>query len=100
MDGCGCGVTDVSFSEATQRAVIILESVPGLTPAHPRDFNSARQIAHLQDGTTLRTWKNLVGVDHVFLADDNDRMIYRGFVGWIHSESLHQAIARIKRELI
>lgn len=77
---------------------MILESVPGLTPAHPRDFNSARSIARLQDGTTLRTWKNLAGVDHV-LADYNDRMIYGGFVGWIHSEGLHQAIARIKREL-
>lgn len=99
-DGCGCeGVTDASFSEATQQAVMILESVPGLTPAHPRDFNSARPIARLQDGTTLRTWKNLAGVDHVFLADYNDRMIYGGFVGWIHREGLHQAIARIKREL-
>jgi hypothetical protein len=99
-EGCGCeGKTDASLLEVTQQAIALLNAVPGITSAHHRDFSSATPIARLRDGTTLRTWKNLVGVDHVFLADYNDRMVYGGFVGWIHSEGLHQAIAQIKREL-
>ena len=99
-EGCGCeGTTDAAVSEVTQRAIAILNAVPGITVAHHRDFSSATPIARLRDGTTVRTWKNLVGVEHVFLANYNDRMIYGGFVGWIHSEGLHQAIAQIKRDL-
>ncbi|MEP0787341.1 hypothetical protein [Coleofasciculus sp. FACHB-129] len=52
----------------------------------------------LRDGTAVRTWKNLAGVDHVFLADANDRMVYGGDVGWIHSQGLNQARARIRRD--
>ncbi len=40
----------------------------------------------------------LAGVDHVFLADRDDRMIYGGYVGWIHSEGLNQALNHIRRE--
>ncbi|MBD2098578.1 hypothetical protein H6F90_26255 [Trichocoleus sp. FACHB-591] len=99
-EGCGCeAVTDAPLSEVTQQAIAILNTVVGITPAHHRDFSSATSIARLRDGATVRTWKNLVGVDHVFLANYNDQMVYGGFVGWIHSEGLHQAIAQIKQEL-
>jgi hypothetical protein len=99
-EGCGCeGVTDATLPEVTQHAIMILNTVVGITPAHHRDFSRATSIARLRDGTTVRTWKNLAGVDHVFLANYNDQMVYGGFVGWIHSEGLHQAITRIKREL-
>jgi hypothetical protein len=52
----------------------------------------------LRDGTVVRTWKNQLGVDHVFLSDAFDKMIYGGFVGWIHSEGLNQALNRIRRD--
>ncbi len=52
----------------------------------------------LRNGATLRTWKNLFGVDHVFIADQNDKMIYAGFVGWIHSEGLNTALVQIRRD--
>jgi hypothetical protein len=99
-EGCGCSTqTDAIFSELTREAIAILDAVPGITSAHPRDFKSANSIARLRDGTILKTWKNLAGVDHVFLGDYTDRMIYGGYVGWVHSERLQQAIARIRREL-
>ena len=62
------------------------------------DFKSANPIMRLRDGTAVRTWKNLAGVDHVFLADANDQMIYAGYVGWIHSQGLNEAITRIRRD--
>ncbi|OUL36940.1 hypothetical protein BV372_04695 [Nostoc sp. T09] len=82
----------------TQEVMAILENVPGMTPANHRDFQWSIPIMKLRDGTVVRTWKNPVGVDHVFLGDVNDRMIYGGFVGWIHSEGLNQAVTRIRRD--
>lgn len=81
-----------------KEVIVILENVPGMTRAHHRDFISSHPIMRLRDGTVVRTWKNPVGVDHVFLGDRNDRMIYGGFVGWIHSEGLQQALTRIRRD--
>jgi hypothetical protein len=99
-DGCGCATTaDVSISRESQQAIALLDQVPGMTRAHHRDFKSSQPIARLRDGSAVRVWKNLVGVDHVFIADHTDHMIYGGYVGWVHSEGLQQTIARIKREL-
>ena len=88
-----------SSSTVSQRAIAILDLVPGMTAAHPRDFVRAIAVARLQDGSTLRTWKNPVGFDHVFVADPNHQMIYGGYVGWIHSSGFQKAIVRIKQEL-
>jgi hypothetical protein len=85
-------------TDVTQEAIAILETVPGITPAHHRDFKSSNPIIRLTDGATVRTWKNLLGVDHVFLADRNDRMVYGGYVGWIDSDRLNEAITRIRRD--
>lgn len=99
QEGCGCGTADVELSDISRSAIAILEAVEGMTLAHHRDFKNAQPVARLRDGTTIRTWKNAVGVDHVFLADYNDRLIYGGFVGWVHAAGLDQAITQIKREL-
>ncbi|HEY9666382.1 MAG TPA: hypothetical protein V6C91_06230, partial [Coleofasciculaceae cyanobacterium] len=72
-DGCGCSTAVNShITDVTKEAIAILESVPGMTRAHHRDFKSSNPIIRLRDGTAVRTWKNPVGVDHVFLADSND----------------------------
>ncbi|MBN3869523.1 hypothetical protein [Nostoc sp. JL33] len=98
-DGCGCAtVVNSSTTDDAREVIAILENVAGITPAHHRDFKSSNPIIRLRDGTVVRTWKNSVGVDHVFLGDRSDKMIYGGFVGWIHSEGLNQAIVRIRRD--
>lgn len=120
LDGSGCPVTAVDVGERSSQSfeggsasartakpfvsvhvrevIEILDAVPGMTQAHPRDFKNARAVFRLWDGTVLKTWKNMAGVDHVFLADRNDRMIYGGYVGWIHSAALQQAIERIRQK--
>jgi hypothetical protein len=99
-DGCGCDtVVDAYLTDVTQDAIAILEQVPGMTAAHHRDFKQSHPIIRLRDGAAVRTWKNPLGVDHVFVADSHDRMVYGGYVGWIHSEGLNSAIAQIRREL-
>ena len=98
-DGCGCTtVVNQHTTDDTKEVIAILERVPGMTRAHHRDFKSSQPIIRLRDGSTVRTWKNPLGVDHIFIADRNDNMVYGGFVGWIHSEGLNQAINRIRRD--
>jgi hypothetical protein len=84
---------------AAQKAMTILDVVPGMTAASKRDFSKSLSIMTLQDGTIVKTYKNPVGVDHIFLADSEENMIYAGFVGWIHYKGLQSAIAQIRREL-
>ncbi|OUL28354.1 hypothetical protein BV372_25140 [Nostoc sp. T09] len=98
-DGCGCAtVVTENTTDDVKEAIAILENVPGITRAHHRDFKSSNPIMRLRDGSVVRTWKNQLDVDHVFISDRNDRMIYGGFVGWIHSEGLNQALIRIRRD--
>jgi pimeloyl-ACP methyl ester carboxylesterase len=72
-----------------------LESVPGMVDAHQRDFRRAKNVMKLKDGSTIRLWKNPVGVDHVFVASPDGQYLYGGFVGWIHAEALHQTLREI-----
>ena len=98
-DGCGCStVVSSNTSEEIREVIAILENVPGMTPAHHRDFKSSNPILRLMDGTAVKTWRNLAGFDHVFLADSNERMAYGGFVGWIHSDGFNRAMSQIRRD--
>lgn len=67
-------------------------SVPGITDASERDFPSAKTIFSFVDGASIRTWTNLVGVNHIFIANKRGKCEYAGFVGWIHSTGLQQSI--------
>jgi len=92
-------IPDAPALTPSQRAIAQLEAVPGMTIADFCDFDKSRPFARLRDGTVVNLWTNSVGVEHVFLADYNDQVIYGGFVGWIHTGGLQQTIAQIKREL-
>ncbi|EKD08112.1 J domain-containing protein [Limnospira fusiformis SAG 85.79] len=87
-----------STSNILKRVINILNEVPGMTPAHHRDFNRAIPRFKLGDGSVVKTWKNPVGVDHVFIADKSGNMIFGGFVGWIHSNALQEAIDEIHKD--
>lgn len=86
------------ISSVGVRVLGILNSVSGVTQAHSRDFYRATPVFTLRDGSVLKTWKNSVGVEHVFIANGNGNILFGGFVGWIHSENLRQAIAKIREE--
>jgi hypothetical protein len=87
-----------NISELQQQIVDILNQVQGMTLAHSRDFLRARPIFKLKDGTVVKIYKNPVGVEHIFLANDTGEMVFGGFVGWIHTQWLKVAIQTIKRE--
>ncbi len=66
--------------------------------AHSRDFYRATPLFNIRDGFVIKAWKNSVGVEHIFIANGNGKMVFGGFVGWIHSETLRQAITQIREE--
>ncbi|MDS3860109.1 hypothetical protein RIF25_04750 [Thermosynechococcaceae cyanobacterium BACA0444] len=84
------------ISKVSEQVVEFLNRVPGMTQAHSRDFKRATPIFTLRDGSVLKTWKNPVGVNHVFIANKKGEMVFGGFVGWIHAEGLHQALQQIR----
>jgi len=86
------------ISNVSEQVIDILSQVPGMTQAHSRDFKHSMPRFTLRDGSVVKTWKNPVGVDHVFIADRNGDMVWGGFVGWIHSDGFHQAISQIRRD--
>ncbi|CAN1209256.1 hypothetical protein TUMEXPCC7403_03470 [Tumidithrix helvetica PCC 7403] len=86
------------ISSVAEPVVDVLNQVPGMTQAHSRDFKRATPRFTLRDGSVLKMFKNPVGVNHVFIADTEGNMVFGGFVGWIHTDSLNQAIEKIRRD--
>ncbi len=84
------------ISSVAEQVVYLLNEVEGMTQAHSRDFKNATPRFTLRDGSVLKVFKNPVGVNHVFIADDQGNIIFGGFVGWIHADGLNQAIATIR----
>jgi hypothetical protein len=69
-----------------------------MTPALQGNFKSSIPVGS-SNGRAVRAWKNPVGVEHIFLAAPDGRMIYGGYVGWIHSEGLNQALSQMTTNL-
>jgi hypothetical protein len=86
-------------SKTVERAIQILDSVKGITPCHDRDFKWSRPLFTLDDGSILGTCTNVIGLDHVFLANSELKMIYGAFVTWKMSNALKEAIEKIRTEL-
>lgn len=76
-----------------------LQSTPGMTDAHWGDFAFGQVYLRFAKGITLRIWKNLLGVDYVFVADKNDKCLYAGYVGWLHAQDLRKTLAEIEQQI-
>jgi hypothetical protein len=75
-----------------------LRAIPGMTDAHLRGFDQAETFLTLNDGVSIRAWRNPLGIDHVFVASPHGRCLYSGYVGWIHREDLWQALEDLRSE--
>jgi pimeloyl-ACP methyl ester carboxylesterase len=72
-----------------------LQSVPGMTDSHIRDFAKSQVQIKFANGVTLCTWKNTFGVDHVFVADAQNNCLYGGYIGWLEAPQLKQVLREI-----
>lgn len=76
-----------------------LQSTPGMTDAHWGDFAFGQIYLSFAKGITLRIWKNLLGVDYVFVADKDNKCLYAGYVGWLHAADLRKTLAAIEQQI-
>lgn len=76
-----------------------LRLVPGMTDTDYRYFDRSRIAANLADNTTINTWSNLFGVNHIYVAKPTQQCLYAGYVGLIHTLELGKAIAEIKQTI-
>lgn len=88
-----------NISKIAEKAVEILSNIPSMSPCHDRDFKWSRPIFTLKDGTVVKICRNVLGLNHVFLADNHGKLVYGGFVNWLHSDKLQEAISKIRKEL-
>lgn len=82
-------------ADLTNQLIRRLRTVPGITDADYSNFERSRVIANFADEITLHTWENLLGIDHVYLAQQQ-RCLYAGYVGSLHSWGLRRAIREIR----
>ncbi|NJL84028.1 MAG: alpha/beta hydrolase [Chloroflexaceae bacterium] len=82
----------------TDKIIHYLESIPGMTDAHQKDFSKAKPLFTLNDGSTILFWRNPWGVAHVFLASPRGDYLWGGFVGWLHLSALDKALQEIQQE--
>lgn len=75
-----------------------LQSTPGITDAHWRDFSKAKLYVKLENGIAIYTWKHPLGMEYIFVSCDQGKCLYSGFVGWLHAENLHKTLQQIERE--
>jgi Serine aminopeptidase, S33 len=75
-----------------------LQAVTGMTDSHPRGFDKSQVYFVCQDGITVSTYKNPLQVDLVYVADREGKCIYSGYVGWVDSAHLWQALGELKQE--
>ena len=80
------------------RLIQQLQAVLGITDAHQRDFYKASAFLELKSGVTIRTWKNPLGVNHIFVVCPKGQCLYGGFVGWRHAKDLERVLERLKQD--
>lgn len=90
------GITPPSPLDFTTQLIERLQSIPGMTDGHPRDFVRSQPYMKLANGLTIHLWTNPLQVDHIFVSNSHGDCVYAGFVGWIHRSGLQQALAEIR----
>ena len=82
-------------TDSTNQLIRRLRSIPGITDADYYNFERSRMTANFADEISLHTWDNLLGVNHVYLARQQ-QCLYAGYVGLLHVWHLRQAIREIR----
>ncbi len=89
------GVDPEVLSPVAEGVIRSLRSVPGMTAAGYRDFAKAQVRCNLGDGVTLRTWKNPAQVQHIYVADQDGKCLFAGYVGWGHQRGLKRVVDKV-----
>ena len=90
-------ISNAPASDLATKVIRHLQSVSGMTDSHWRDFERSKVLISLDDGITIRSWKNPLGIHHVFVADQDDNCLYAGYVGLIHASGLRKALNKLEQ---
>ena len=83
-----------------EKAIKHLYEVPGITNiSHHLYLDKASVYVKFKDGSgNLRLFINTFKVPHVYIFDRKNVCLFGGYVGWIHSKELEEAISEIKKD--
>ncbi|HBB32866.1 MAG TPA: hypothetical protein DDZ80_18455 [Cyanobacteria bacterium UBA8803] len=83
-----------------EKAIKRLYEVPGITNiSHHLYLDKASVYVKFKDGSgNLRLFINTLKVPHVYIFDKKNVCLFAGYVGWIHSRGLEEAISGIKKD--
>ncbi len=95
---CSDKVTECTTSSLIETLKSRINQVPGMTPANRADFQHSEPYLKFQNGVQVHTWKNAMGVDHVFICNEDRLCVYGGYVGWIHSSGLEVTLQVLHRD--
>ena len=76
-----------------------LRRLPGMTDGDYRNFERSQIVASFADDTTIHTWNNSLGVNHVYVGKPQKQCIYAGYVGLIHAKGLQKEIAMLTPDI-
>jgi len=77
-----------------------LRSLPGLIDGHRRDFQYSKPYIIFNNGISIRTWKNPLQMEHIFIADSQGNCLYSGFVNWFDAKALYQVLDKIQKNFL
>ena len=80
----------------SNRLIQLLRTVPGMTDADRRDFKRSQVIARLPDELSVCVWRNFLGVNHVYLARQQE-CLYSGYVGLIHASGWYRVLSEMPK---
>jgi hypothetical protein len=72
-------------------------NIPGMTDSCLKKFDRSQIYMSLKNNLTIRIWTNYLQVKHIFLVDLDNKCLYSGYVGWLHSQNLFQTLDDISR---
>ncbi len=75
------------------------QMVEGMTDADKDNSGKSHPHILFKNGMAIRTWKNMLGVEHVFITDRSGTCVYGGYVGWLHSKQLQDALQSRRDDL-
>jgi hypothetical protein len=82
-------------TDLATKVIAYLRNVPGMTDGNYRYLERSQIKLKLNQDITIRTTKNIAGVNHVFVTDINEQCLYAGYVGWLHSMELKKALQEL-----
>ncbi len=85
-------------ADLTYTVIQRLQSIPAMTAAHRRDFVYSKPCLTFNTGMKIRWWKNPVQVEHIFIENSHGICIFAGFVGWKHTQDVHQCLANMAED--